>query len=254
MIENYNEYEKMYHAEKKLWWYKILHSQVLKSLGNNFKDNQIQIIDGGCGTGGLIDVLKENGYDNITGFDISTHALRYSKERSLNVFFGDLRNVYHFFSENTADAFICNDSLYFLSDKKRKKFTEDVYRILKPKGIIILNLPASKAFRGTHDISVGIKNRFSKKDIERIFDQNKYEILEMRYWPFLLSPLIFLVRFIQRLKIKFLPDKHLSSDVKVPPAFLNNSFYGITWMENKIMKNKPWGSSLFVVLRKKYNE
>jgi SAM-dependent methyltransferase len=251
MIENYNEYEKMYHAEKKFWWYKILHSLVLKALQDNFNNKQIQIIDGGCGTGGLMEFLIENGYKRIKGFDISTHALKFSKERGLDVFSGDLRNVYHFFPENTVDAFICNDSLYFLSDEKRKKFAEDVYRILKPKGIIILNLPASKAFRGTHDISVGIKNRFSKKGIGRIFDQNKYKIPEMRYWPFLLSPVIFLVRFIQRLKIKYLPEKHKNSDVKVPPAFLNNSFYGITRIENKIMKNKPWGSSLFVVLKKK---
>ncbi|HXA01224.1 MAG TPA: class I SAM-dependent methyltransferase, partial [Cytophagaceae bacterium] len=243
MIENYNEYEKMYRAEKKFWWYRILHSLVLKALGNHFKDKKIHIIDGGCGTGGLMHILAQNGYSNVTGFDISTHALKFSKERGLNVFFGDLRNVYHFFSENTIDAFICNDSLYFLSDKKRKKFAEDVYEILKPKGVIILNLPSFKTFRGTHDISVGIKNRFRKKDIPLIFDQNKYEILETRYWPFLLSPLIFILRMTQRLKIKFGAGSHQNSDIKVPPAFINNFLHAIIAMENKIMKNKPWGSS-----------
>jgi SAM-dependent methyltransferase len=251
MIENYREYEKMYYAEKKLWWYKILHAQVLKALSDNFKDKEIHIIDGGCGTGGLMDLLKENGYNEISGFDISAHALNFSRERGLNVFSGDLRNIYHFFSENAVDVFISNDSLYFLSDEKRKKFAEDVYRILKPKGILILNLPAFNSFRGTHDISVGIRNRFSKKNISMIFDQNKFQILEMKYWPFLLSPLIFIVRMIQRIKMKLFSGTHQNSDVKIPPAFINDALYAITAMENKIMRNKPWGSSLFVVLRKK---
>jgi SAM-dependent methyltransferase len=251
MIENSGEYEKMYHAEKKLWWYKILHGLVLNVLANNFPDKNIQIIDGGCGTGGLMYNLKENQYNHLKGFDISMDALRFSKERNLNVFFGDLRNVGDFFSKKSTDVFISNDSLYFLSDKERETFAENIFQILKPKGIIILNLPAFKAFRGTHDISVGIKNRFHKKDILRIFNQDKYEILEMRYWPFLISPLIFTIRAWQRVKIKISSDKHHDSDVSVPPSFINNLLYGITNLENKLIKHKPWGSSLFVVLRKK---
>ena len=241
----------MYHAEKKLWWYKILHGQVLKALAKNFGDKQIQIVDGGCGTGGLMDFLKENAYGNIRGFDISVHALKLSKERGLDVFSGDIRNIGGLFSDNSADAFISNDSLYFLSDEERKKFSENVCRKLKPKGVVILNLPAFNAFRGTHDISVGIKNRFTKKNISAIFDQNKFEILEMKYWPFFLSPLIFIVRIMQRIKIFFSPAASQNSDVTVPPAFINNSFFAITMIENKITEYKPWGSSLFVVLRKK---
>jgi SAM-dependent methyltransferase len=251
MIENYAEYEKMYHAEKKLWWYKILHSQVLRILSKNFNDKKIRIIDGGCGTGGLMDILKENAYNRVTGFDISTHALEFSKKRGLDVFRCDLKKIQDCFPENTADAFISNDSLYFLSTGERKEFAENIFSILKPKGILILNLPAFNAFRGTHDISVGINKRFRKKDILLIFDRDKFEILEMRYWPFLLSPFLFVVRMSQRLRLKFFSDVRQSSDVKVPPEFVNNIFHTITAMENSIMKNKPWGSSLFVVLRKK---
>jgi SAM-dependent methyltransferase len=251
MIENYSEYEKMYQAERKLWWYQTLHKLVLKTLSDNFTDRNIRIVDGGCGTGGLMEILKENSYSNVSGFDISNHALKFSKERGLNVFQGDLNKVREYFPASSIDVFISNDSLYFLSEGERKSFAENILYLLKPGGILIMNLPSLKAFKGTHDISVGIGSRFSKKDIPHLFNPAKYEVLEIRYWPFLLSPLIYTVRLIQRLKLKFNPGKHYSSDVEIPPAPINSFLNVLCKTERAIVRYTPWGSSLYVVLRRK---
>jgi SAM-dependent methyltransferase len=250
MIENYSEYEKMYQAERKLWWYQTLHRLVLKTLSDNSIDRKIRIIDGGCGTGGLMEILKENSYSNVSGFDISVHALKFSKERGLDTFQGDLNKVREYFSANSIDAFISNDSLYFLTQEERKSFAENMLHLLKPGGILIMNLPSLKAFKGTHDISVGIGNRFSKKDIPHLFNPAKYEILEMRYWPFLLSPLIYAFRLMQRVKLKFKPGAQYSSDVEIPTALINNFLNTLCKAEKKIVGYTPWGSSLYVVLRK----
>jgi SAM-dependent methyltransferase len=252
MIENYSEYEKMYRAERKLWWYQTLHSLVLKTLSAHFSDKNIRIIDGACGTGGLMEILKENFYPDVSGFDISAHALKFSKERGLDSFYGDLNKVCEYFPASSIDAFISNDSLYFLTEDEKRSFAENMLHLLKPGGILIMNLPSLKAFKGTHDISVGIiGSRSSKKDIPRLFNPAKYEIIEMRYWPFLLSPLIYALRLMQRLKLKFKPGTQYSSDVEIPPAFINNFLSMLCKAENKIISHAPWGSSLYVVLRKK---
>jgi SAM-dependent methyltransferase len=251
MIENYSEYEKMYQAERKLWWYQTLHSLTLKTLSDNFTERNIRIVDGGCGTGGLMEILKENSYPNVSGFDISVHALKFSKERALNAFPGDLKKLKEYFSISSIDVFISNDSLYFLNEEERKSFAENILHVLKPGGILIMNLPALKAFRGTHDISVGIGNRFSKKDIPRLFNPARYEVLEMRYWPFLLSPIIYTVRLMQRVKLKFNTGTQYNSDVEIPPALINNFLRMLCKAEEKIVGYTPWGSSLYVVLKRK---
>jgi hypothetical protein len=67
---------------------------------------------------------------------------------------------------------------------------EQFWRVLNPGGLLILNLPALKAFRGFHDISVGIKVRFSKADTRRLQKENLFDVVQEQYWPFLLSPAI----------------------------------------------------------------
>lgn len=58
--------------------YENLYNSVLNLLPN---DKNIKILDSGCGTGGLINVLKNNGYSNITGLDFSTYCINYCKKR-----------------------------------------------------------------------------------------------------------------------------------------------------------------------------
>ncbi|MFL5730812.1 MAG: class I SAM-dependent methyltransferase [Cytophagaceae bacterium] len=251
MIDNQKEYEKIYLGEKKLWWYRILHKMVLKALARYFNDKEIHIVDAGCGTGGLIDSLREHSYLHVKGFDISAHALAFCRQRKLDVFEGDLKKIADYFPAGSADALISNDNLYFLSEQEQASFLKNTWHILKPGGILILNLPVLKAFRGTHDISVGIGNRFNSRSLDRIYDKNSYELIQKTFWPFLISPVIFIVRFFQRIKLLFSPSAGSGSDVKVPAAPINELLYGITLMENSLMKYKPWGSSLLVVLKKK---
>jgi hypothetical protein len=77
------------------------------------------------------------------------------------------------------------------------------------------------------------------------------QIKETMYWPFLLSPAIFLVRFMQRVRMFLHKNLQAMSDVKLPHPLLNKVFYRATSWENKRMGYKPWGSSVFVVMRKK---
>ena len=69
MLINSSEYEKMYQTEEKLWWYKILHEKVLEVIILFFQENKsIKILDAGCGTGGMLEILKKNDYINIQEF------------------------------------------------------------------------------------------------------------------------------------------------------------------------------------------
>jgi len=81
MINSYIEYKKMATAEKKLWWYEILHQKVINTLLKNNISKKDFIVDMGCGTGGLMEKLSTLGY-NIHGIDLSEHAIDYCKKKN----------------------------------------------------------------------------------------------------------------------------------------------------------------------------
>lgn len=246
MLNNPAEYEQMSLVEQNHWWYKSLHYFTKRSIQNNFTDKNITIIDAGCGTGGMIRFLNTKGYHNIKGIDVSEFAVAHCKEKKISVSQESILNIDKLFEANTADVIICNDVIYFFSDEEQKNIIDKFYSILKSNGIIIMNIPSLNAFKGNHDISVGIKNRISKKEAEILFDDKLFQIKNSFYWPFWASPIIFLVRLFQRLK----KHSEIKSDLSVLPKWINALLYFVTLVEYKLLPFKPWGSSVFIVAKK----
>jgi 2-polyprenyl-3-methyl-5-hydroxy-6-metoxy-1,4-benzoquinol methylase len=83
MINNYIEYERLAFVENKLWWYKILHEKVLKSLKDYKIQKQDLIMDFGCGTGGLLEILLSHKYYNVKGIEVSDFAIDFCKKKIL---------------------------------------------------------------------------------------------------------------------------------------------------------------------------
>lgn len=96
---------------------------------------------------------------------------------------------------------------------------------------------------------MGITKRYTKADIKNL-TANSIEVKETVYWPFLLSPVIFSVRSLQRIRTSFVKKGPVLSDVKLPPVLLNNVFNRLTNWENRNIALKPRGSSIFVVAKK----
>jgi SAM-dependent methyltransferase len=250
MIERKHEYVKMASVEEKLWWYQAMHHLIYFHIANAFSEKMINIADAGCGTGGMLKFLSGKGYKNINGFDISEDAVGICKEAGLQVFHENIVNISKHYQPQSLDVIISNDTFYFISEAERKKLISDFYKLLRPNGMVLLNLPALKAFRGIHDISVGIGYRFSKKDIKKMIDKGEFSIQRINYWPFFLSPVIYFSRLVQRIKIKMNKNIKIESDIDLPPEWINKLLYKLTSSENKILRRKPFGSSLFLVLRR----
>lgn len=251
MINSPYEYEAMAACEKDLWWYRCLHDLTINSIKKNSTVDNPRLLDAGCGTGGLLTQLKDNGYTNIGAFDLSTDAVGHARKTSgTDVQLLDLTKLDSVYAPASFDIVISHDTLCLLEEQDARLTFIKLVAALKPGGLLLMNFPALKAFNGTHDIAVGIKRRYSKKDI-REMAAGVAIIKKISYWPFLLSPLIFLMRGMQRIKLSLGGRrKEIISDVKMPPAFFNKLCYHVTSFENKIFSTKPWGSSLFVILQK----
>ncbi len=252
MIDNREEYKSMFEVEQKLWWYQILHERVLYQIKKQFgKKKEISILDAACGTGGLLSYLKQNGYQNLTGFDYSQYAIEFSKERKLDVSFGDLKNVDDFRKTYRYDVICCNDALYFLDDQQIINALQVFKKRLNPNGIILINIHAHEAFAGTHDVAVGSSRRFVLKDFKTYAHAAGLAISYNTYWPFFLSIPIWAVRKWQRYQMRSgkINPAELHSDVSYPGDFVNGVLKTVTTMEGTFLPSAPFGSSLFMVLK-----
>jgi SAM-dependent methyltransferase len=250
MIDNKKEYQKMSDVESELWWYKILHKLCLKEIKQHFSSKEISIFDAGCGTGGLMCSLQNNGYKKIKGIDISSDAVEICKDRNLQVAIDSILNIDKYLTKGECDVIISNDVLYFLTKEEQIEFINKCHSLLSPTGILLLNLPALEAFKGTHDVVVHIKKRFTTSMTDELISASSFTAKKMRFWPFTMSPLIYLVRFYQRKKMKKGNALNVTSDVDLPPSFINKVLYLLVSTEISLSNAYPWGSSMFLTLKK----
>ena len=248
------EYKMMYDAEEKLWWYRILHEKVLAEIIKKYPNNDnISILDIGCGTGGLMSFLMKKGFQNIQGIDYSEAAIFFCKERKLNVQRLNIEHLDELTTPKKFDVIVCNDVFYCLQKKVIHKTFETIYSLLNTDGIFISNNNAFDVFWGTHDIAVGGKHRFTINDFEALIPRSLLTIDYFSYWTWLLSPLVLLIRLSQRFGINlgFIKTDNVVSDVEVPSDFVNNCCYQLVKLEEKIFYKGFFGSSLFMKISKR---
>ena len=247
------EFKRMYEAEGKLWWYRILHEKVMAEIQAKFPSNkEISILDIGCGTGGLLSFLHKNNYQNIQGIDHADVSIHFSKLRNLNVQKCSIDHIKTVLMNQKFDVIICNDVFYCLDKPQIIKALYSIDALLKPEGIFLSNNNAFNIFYGTHDIAVGGKWRFVLKDFKEFTAHISLKIRYHSYWTLILSPLVLAIRISQQIQLKFglINTSKLVSDVSVPPDWLNNFFYKMVKMEEKILKKGFFGSSLFLRFEK----
>ncbi len=241
-------------AEGNHWWYRALHNLVLNTLMTHLDSKEIRILDAGCGTGGLLQKLTSAGYKNVTGFDLSDYALDWCVRRGLSVQKFSLMDLDLFEAPKKYDAIISNDTLCYLSLPEQYRFINSSLNRLNLGGVLIMNLPALNAFRGTHDLAVGIMHRFNRAQVGNLASANGLEIVSDRYWPVFLSPVIFAVRSCQRVwqarGAKRAVQSSLKSDLRLHSAIVNDVLYYLTISEFCFSIPSHFGSSLFVVLKK----
>ena len=249
MIGKTDEYQRMYEAERQLWWYRILHQKVLSQIKQYFHNRvDISILDAGCGTGGLLSYLQEQGFEQLQGFDFSTDAVAFSKQRGLNVIQQDLSQLAEYEPQKQFDVIICNDVFTYFSDETIVQILQAIRAKLKPNGLFISNNNAHAAFAGIHDLVVGGQKRFVEADLQRLTTAAGLPMVYHTYWSFLLALPILLVRAWQRFQLRrgWIDIENHPSDVAVPPVWLNQLLYGLVKLEEKIGNRMPFGSSIFI--------
>ncbi len=251
MIGKRDEYERMFALEERLWWYRILHEQVLAAIQRQFADKQtLAILDAGCGTGGLLTFLSRAGYTQLQGVDGSTDAVAFCQERGLSVSLVNLTKLADYQTGKQFDVVVCNDVFCYFDDPTLIHLLTELGRRLTPNGLLISNNNAFAVFRGQHDLAVGSIRRFRQTDFDTLAPKAGLQIQSSTYWSLALSPLILAIRQWQnwQLRLGWRKADASVSDVYFPGEWVNTILYRVVRTEQALLPKAPFGSSLFLTM------
>jgi len=241
-------YDELYQVEMQHWWYRGLHDLVLKVVAKYGHGAPLNILDIGCGTGGLLQNIAAKGH-SVTGVDVSAQALDYCKKRGLvNVHQADINTWYP--ASAQYDVITCLDVLYHSWIKDDVAVLKSLALGLKPNGGIILNFPAFPVLTRQHDKVVMTRDRYTKKMLQEKLKAPKLTPVMISYR----LPQAFFVLFMKRIFETRKPNDSLghSSDVAtLPSPIVNNLLYEYLKFENRLILRGfrfPFGSSLFAVV------
>jgi len=208
-----------------------------------------RILDCGSGTGHNLAMLRQ--YGPACGIDITWSGLAYARSRGER---GIARaSAAHLpFSSCHFDLVTSFDVLYALEDDVERKVLNEMYRVLRPGGQVLINVAALKILTGNHSVLGGEVRRYSRQELRDHMERAGFEILRVTYTNFLLLPLVLFIRFAQRL------GGHRASDIEitVPSRPLNALFGATLAVEAQALKvlNMPAGSSLLALGRKPHDD
>jgi SAM-dependent methyltransferase len=247
------EYGRMADVESRMWWYTSLHACLLTSIRERFQaDTQIRILDAGCGTGGFLRYLRDRGYDNSVGLDIADLAVEASRNQGFEVIQGSISDPATLQKAGKADVIVSMDVICSLPDEaERVVFLQEATTLLNDRGLLIIQTPAFSCLRGIHDRAVGVNRRYSKSSMHLLLKQAGIKHYRLRYRLTLLTPLILLVRSMQRLRLKLGRNVPIESDVRMPPAFINTLLASLQRFEDRHLAYRPFGTSLQILVTKR---
>ena len=251
-VKTYPEEEllRMRVCEDRHAWYLTLDGLVFDALvqfgpGRN---QTASLLDLGCGTGRLLQKIEEKFPPwNCSGLDLSPEAAALTESRGLRaaVFLGSGDRLP--FADGTFDIVIVLDVLY-IQTLNEKKCLEEIKRVLKPEGTVIINVPAHDWLRSSHDSVIQTRSRYNLNELKAKVEQNGFKTLRASYWNFFLFLPLVLFRFFKKAGARK-PASDL--EFQISPR-MNGFLGGLFAAERQLIKHisLPAGSSIFMTIRK----
>lgn len=237
-------YDDLYKIEKNHWWCRAKRNLCIHLINKFYEkkeNNQLRILDIGCGTGKNIETLNKIGM--VWGIDMALEAINFCKKRGL-------KRIKQGYAEDTGyrnnffDIVVALDIIEHTDDKKTLR---EIKRILKPKGLLIMTLPAFKILWSGWDEVLQHKKRYNKKDLLNILTLYKFSPIRISYlYSFLFVPAL----IIRLIKSKIYSTNY-PSDFQMTLPIFDWLFFNLYKLEKFLINylDIPFGTSIFVISR-----
>jgi ubiquinone/menaquinone biosynthesis C-methylase UbiE len=242
---NTEEYLKLAQVEDRMWYFRSLHAHVGRELARALPaERETRVLDAGCGTGGLILRLRA-GHPGWTwsGIDFSALACDLARQRTG----GDIREASITalpFGDGEFDALVSADVVCQVENPATA--AAEFFRVLRPGGLVVINVPAYRWMWSYHDDHCQTKHRYTRREVRALLTAAGFRGVQTTHWNALPFPLIFAKR-------KLFRSARDTSDVKRYPAPLELGFRVAMAVEHAWLRaggRWAWGTSVFAVGRK----
>lgn len=206
-----------------------------------------QILDAGCGTGANLEMLAEFGHP--VGIDLTWRGLQFARQGGTHAV--AQASVTHLpFGNSAFDLVTSFDVLYCLEEGAEAETIDEMFRVLRPGGRVIVNVAALPILRGGQSVLGGEVRRYTRSRLRKALEAGGLRIERLTYTNATLFPLMLAVRLAQR--ATGLADQARESDLRVPARPVNAVLAGLLGVEARAVKavDMPIGSSVLCLARK----
>ena len=242
------EYEIMHRFENSHWWFVAKKNYIKIILDLHLKDKGNNILDVGCGTGGMTELLKD--YGRVFGLERHGVACEFFCQRNqFSLIKGDANKLP--FKRGTFHLIALLDVLYHQHISDDGEVLEQIHQLLVPNGFLLITDSAFEFLKSTHDMAVMARHRYTLRELTGKLKDHHFTIERSTYLYFVIFPLVVLSRLLGKLTLFFFkPD--IRSDLKETNDYLNKFLAALLFWEGKLLKlvNFPFGSSLLILGKK----
>ena len=234
-----DEYHLMDQAEDSMWWYRALHRRLCDALGGLAGP----VLDAGCGTGGLLATLARHGRTDLFGLEYdAAAAARAAAKSGAAVACGSIQALPFegaWFAAAVAADVLCHAAV------DPPLALAELRRVLRPGGLLVVNMPAYAWLASAHDRRVHNARRTTAPCLRADLVAAGFTDVRVRYWNSLLLPLM----VVQRLALARGPQSR--SDVAAFSPWVDRMFHAMTRLE-AALPPLPAGGSVLAIATKPF--
>jgi ubiquinone/menaquinone biosynthesis C-methylase UbiE len=234
------EYARIAAAEDDHWWYRSTRATCAQLLSPWFRSGQT-LLDAGCGPGGNGAWLSAHG--TVVGTDLAPDALQFVRHRRPEIAPVQANLVALPFADRSFDVVMELTVLYSIDDDAAA--VDDLARVVKPGGVLLMLEPAFAALRRAHDKTVHTVRRYRRASLAALAQRAGLEVARSTYLYSFLAPPAAALGLVDRVFDRDV--KEAGSDVE--KRSLDRVFGPLAAFERRRLRHGaiPFGTSVAIV-------
>lgn len=229
------------------FWFRGLRRQARLLLDTALNGRKIQhIVDCGAGTGRNADWLR--GYGHVVAIERSLTGLEAGRAHGRQLVRGTVTALP--LRDASMDLATSFDVLYCLDDLSETQAIREMFRVLKPGGLVIANAAALDILKGSHSTLTMEVRRYTRATMAAKLTRGGFRVRRVTYTNLTPFPFALAVRGLERLRGKH--TEASDADLQTPAAPVNAVFDLALRAEAAWLKlgNLPVGTSVLAIAEK----